>query len=481
MNSHRNSRVLIIIAALISLISLVGCEMSQLDIEKNLSSKAKKPAAPITSVLGLGGDVLNLAETDYILVSQTIDDYTLENSPEVTSSISPIDPFLFLDANSNVLVNDESVEYQYIENSGNEVSVFGPEGATQVQIAKETIVYLSKVVTTEMITGWYSDNFNLWAGQDNLAGFVNISNDNENFYILIDTNDSADLQEVHIYMYTDANSLPDKRPAPGLAPYTVENIYDDSIVVTIPIPEAIDPNNLEDFYFIIHAALVEDAVGAEDGTSLAGETAYAGGEEPGYSGKGAWFYAVQFNLVPEISVFVEKTYSTVVNPIIVAIEIVDNGGDDPVVNPGGGSETAFAYDPSAFTTFLELGYTSNAVRWGWTNGPYGPGVYHLDIWAGAGQNDLSKGTKVGTLIFDYNGSQAIVTYLMDPGSVFLLAEVHIFVGDSPLPLKNGEYTLSPGQYLVVDDTLNGVQIYQGIITDLSGPVYLVAHASVLGF
>ncbi len=89
--------------------------------------------------------------------------------------------------------------------------------------------------------------------------------------------------------------------------------------------------------------------------------------------------------------------------------------------------------------------------WGWNNGPLGEGTYEWDIYAGAGQNDLSKGTIVGTLHVTYEGGGVTVTYEMDEG--FFLGETHLWVGNTPLPqVFRGRshvpagYTNAPGQF-----------------------------------
>src|SRR5690606_34969211 len=55
-----------------------------------------------------------------------------------------------------------------------------------------------------------------------------------------------------------------------------------------------------------------------------------------------------------------------------------------------GCETAFAFGEK---TFIDLGVTKS--RWGWQMGPLNKGTYEAPLFAGAGQNDVTKGTKVG--------------------------------------------------------------------------------------
>jgi hypothetical protein len=112
---------------------------------------------------------------------------------------------------------------------------------------------------------------------------------------------------------------------------------------------------------------------------------------------------------------------------------------------------------------------------GWSNGPLSAGNYTFYIYAGAAQCNLSKGKKVGTLTVNYNGSKATITYNMYAGNT--MTETHLYVGNDKLPKKNGQYTVSPGQY-PYSHTLNNATTDQYVITGLSGKIYVVAHAVV---
>ncbi len=138
-------------------------------------------------------------------------------------------------------------------------------------------------------------------------------------------------------------------------------------------------------------------------------------------------------------------------------------------------ETAFAYGYDLAHCFSEYGFNN----WGWTNGELTPGTYDFELWAGAGQCDLSKGTLVGTLNIDYDGSIATVTYSMDAG--FTLDETHLYIGNEPLPKKkNGQYTVAPGQYPYKHDDLNGVSSDTYVVDGLLGDIYVIGHAVACG-
>lgn len=140
-------------------------------------------------------------------------------------------------------------------------------------------------------------------------------------------------------------------------------------------------------------------------------------------------------------------------------------------------ETGYAYGGDLATPFTEL---LGHGPWGWSNGPLSPGTYTWDIYAGAGQNDLSKGTLVGTLTVVYDGDAVTVTYNMDEG--FTMKETHLYVDTEPLPIKpNGESTTAPGQYgntHNLDDATTDSYEVNGFS---EADIYVVAHTVVCWF
>ncbi len=168
-----------------------------------------------------------------------------------------------------------------------------------------TEVFASKGATTssfgnplgepsECSGNYRSRSYELLAGQKKSAGFVNVSTDGNFLYVTYDTNETADLKEVHVNVYTKATDVPTKRPAPGQAPYKAQNLFLDSYTVSIPLSDF----NLQGadlcgftFYVIAHAALTVDETGSE---ANAGETAYSGGNNN--LGKGAWFYISEYTV-----------------------------------------------------------------------------------------------------------------------------------------------------------------------------------------
>ena len=109
-----------------------------------------------------------------------------------------------------------------------------------------------------------------------------------------------------------------------------------------------------------------------------------------------------------------------------------------------GCETAFAKGGYVFTTDAKanaeglptLGLARN--RWGWAINLAAPGTTSYPIYAGAGLNNISASTRVGTLTVDYTGSQVTATYTMAPGAK--ITEAHLYAGDKK------PTTIAPGQF-----------------------------------
>jgi hypothetical protein len=190
----------------------------------------------------------------------------------------------------------------------------------------------------------------------------------------------------------------------------------------------------------------------EDGNVLATETGWGNGER--FVDRGSW--AMYFHYTWQVC-----------------------GGN------GGGTETetAFASGGQLATCFLDLDLNNDGKgdfnRWGWTNGALDAGSYSFQLWAGAGQCDTSKGTLVGTVTVNYEGSTATVAFSTTGG--YKMVETHLYVGSEILPMNNGAYTVAPGQYPDISEFANGVTSDSYTVTGLNGPIYVVAHATVSGF
>ncbi|NGP76701.1 hypothetical protein G3570_08655 [Balneolaceae bacterium YR4-1] len=164
--------------------------------------------------------------------------------------------------------------------------------------------------------------------------------------------------------------------------------------------------------------------------------------------------------------------------------IIENDGQTIMM----AGETAFAYNPNYSTCFdEEIIANTTFPNWGWTNGPISDGFEDtFDIWAGAGQCDLSKGTLVGELFVSYSGGTLTATYNMTVTSpytnkLYTMTTAHLYAGGDAYPTNGGEYTVAPGQYTEVHDPLSNLTTYTIEISGLSGAIYFIAHADVEGF
>ncbi len=145
------------------------------------------------------------------------------------------------------------------------------------------------------------------------------------------------------------------------------------------------------------------------------------------------------------------------------------------------SRTSFAYGCEEYATcFLDLDVTDpeddGPQRWGWTNGPFAAGHYEFDLYIEAVECDLAAARLVGYMTLDYDGSAATVSYYTFAGVV--MSEVHLYIGSNPLPLYEDGYSVAPGHYPYIAHNLSDATTHIFNINDLSGNVYLVAHAVV---
>ncbi|MFG6688059.1 T9SS type A sorting domain-containing protein, partial [Mariniflexile sp. HNIBRBA6329] len=136
----------------------------------------------------------------------------------------------------------------------------------------------------------------------------------------------------------------------------------------------------------------------------------------------------------------------------------------------GKCETAFARANEGAECFIP-----DFRRWGWTNYIECEGEYTMPLYAGAAHCDTSKGTNVGNVIVNYSNGMVTVTYdIEEPG--YVMSEAHVYVGCDPYPKKNGTNTVAPGQFPYNPSNLGYVRNYSVKVTDISGPIYVIAHA-----
>jgi uncharacterized repeat protein (TIGR01451 family) len=170
------------------------------------------------------------------------------------------------------------------------------------------------------------------------------------------------------------------------------------------------------------------------------------------------------------------------NPVGLPNDITDTDSATVTVlrNLCFGDETAWAYGGRYAKPNWD--YVNNKF-WGWTNGPLSEGDYIFDIYAGAGQNDLTKGTWVGELHVSYHGGTVTVTYKMLVDD-FYLGETHLWVGSDVLPKvtrgKSTVYTNAPGQFpYSAGFELGEYQTeWTWTGTGFTGDIYVAAHSVV---
>ena len=157
------------------------------------------------------------------------------------------------------------------------------------------------------------------------------------------------------------------------------------------------------------------------------------------------------------------------------------GGDDYIDTDGDGipdycdqEDTNLENCETAFmlgnTTLISLDLGNK--RWGWAEYFEGPsGIYEHDVYAGAGQNDIAKGTMVGTVTLTVSDDNVEVKFDLNSGVI--ADETHIYFSDDNAPT-----TTAPGQYGNTD----GSDFTGSRTTNFSysgdGDFWLIVHAEV---
>jgi hypothetical protein len=113
------------------------------------------------------------------------------------------------------------------------------------------------------------------------------------------------------------------------------------------------------------------------------------------------------------------------------------------------------------------------------NGLYPPQAYPytLELWAAAGQCDLSKGSLAGSVSFTLWNNSAQVTYQTANG--FTMEETHVYIGTQQIPTnKQGQATFGPGQYPYQHNLDAATSDVYTIPWNNMVAQYLIAHAVV---
>ncbi|MGR8935606.1 MAG: hypothetical protein ACU837_14625 [Gammaproteobacteria bacterium] len=323
------------------------------------------------------------------------------------------------------------------------------------QLALASLLLLASTGTVfSATTSW-----TLIAGQTMPVGTVTVTNDATNLYVTYALDNpayaNATFGNLQVFIGQNLNVVPANNngtPIPGQfcqaaggACYDATGLKSYTFTVPFSVLGIADINDVcgTPLSVVTHAEVDMDG----DPSTTDHETAFGGDSAGG--GPRWWFYG---------------TYT-----------IDCSTGEPPLAY----CETAFAKGGYIWTTdkksnpenLPSLMLTKN--RWGWAIKLTAPGTTSYDLWAGAGLNNTSKATKVGTVTVSWDGAYATVTYNMLSGKT--LKEVHLYAGDvSPTTLAPGQFgNLQGFDPAAASYSFNDVELYDN---NGDGSVWLIAHA-----
>jgi len=309
-----------------------------------------------------------------------------------------------------------------------------------------------------MITACNSTTWQLNAGNTfKNAGFVNVSNDNTNLYVTVNSTFGfqSGSENLKIWVGTNLDLLPSNTQGvaiPGQFPLktTLASGVNEYTFI-IPFTAIEGYGGITDctskIYVFVHGDVISDANGGTD-------TAWGGNSctQSGTDGNKRWICS---------GVYQAKCCTP--------------------PPPSGYTQTAFAKGSWVFTSdkksnpenLSSLNLTKN--RWGWAINVKATGTTSYSIYAGAGLNNISKGKKVGTLNVDWNGSSVTVTYTMLPG--YSMEGVHVYAGDfKPTTIAPGQY----GNQASFDPNATTYTETYTVSDSNADGIWIIAHAGVYG-
>ena len=294
---------------------------------------------------------------------------------------------------------------------------------------------LATAQTVEVVDGEYCTD--LIAGQNIDIGDVCVTADNEFICVTYKIDVAGwSIKETHLWVGQDIATLPVNRrgnPVIGRFPYGDSGLDTQGWAVKIPIASlclTVEDICLEDqiVNFAAHAAVCFTA----NGIVTAEETAW--GEGVQITAGGSWAMRDEFTLtcvMPELE-----------------------------------CETAWAYGDFELNDFI------NTNRWGWfselkmTDGDW----YRFPIYAGAGQNDIAKGTQVGEIGIQYSTSLRCGVYAVAfVYPEYKMVETHLQVDYTP------PTTAAPGRFNQNDKVFISLEE-----TDGEAVVYYMPHGTFDG-
>lgn len=284
----------------------------------------------------------------------------------------------------------------------------------------------------------------LIAGQTIDAGDVCLEVVGENLIVTFTTTGGWELLETHLWVGSNLAEMPQTKqgnPKIGNFPYQSGDITGQTAYFfTVPLVNLGGPNYLETlcnqtFFMAAHAAVRK----ADGSGGYQTETGWASGQPLVQQGSWAMYFTFQFVC-----------------------------GTTPPPPPEN-CETAFAYGDMKLWDILDSNGDPITNRWGWQVTVNVDDSLVLPIYAGAGQNDITKGTYVGDLSIHYDGSIVTVYFQMIPP--FTMNETHLYAGTVYTD------TAAPGQFGNIHD-LDSVTSDTYTIAISGSPIYIVAHAVV---
>ncbi|WP_428261347.1 hypothetical protein [Haliangium sp.] len=303
----------------------------------------------------------------------------------------------------------------------------------------------------------------LKAGRRQDAGDVCVQVVGDDLVVTYTTENGWVLSEAHLWVGDSVLAMPhNRRGAPNVADFPLASgdlSGATAHTVSVPLSEfglsgnetACEPVT---FFVAAHADMLRDRDG--DGEYEISTSAWGAGKRFGRRGNRATYFSGK-------------------------LECSGESGADPVEK---NCETAFAFGGDDATCFLGIDDDGDGKgdfrRWGWTNGPLGSGTFVWDVYAGAGQCDLSKGTVVGALVVVSDGDLMTVSLELD--APYTMEDAQLYVGNELLPRDcRGDFTVAPGQYPQVVEFDGDSTNYTFAPVPVSGQVHVVAHATVCGF
>jgi hypothetical protein len=318
------------------------------------------------------------------------------------------------------------------------------------------------------VNGTASSFANLIAGQNIVAGTLNlddIDTDNNGLVDALEVTYNTDagwsLDAIHLWVGHPTTSPPKNRsgnPVPGHYPYKASNIQAGTYTVVIPFSDFGYACDQADHIYMVSAH-------ADLRNTTTNQTEGAWSDGARLTAKGSW-------------------------AMTTTIEIAC---DRPPTSNAYDRLEAFAKG-SASTCFQDVATCSfEDANWGWTNGPFTPGTYTMDLFASA--VDCAGGTDVGNVTVVYNENEsATITVTMQgtapgAGKPYSLFKAWLHVGAAPTPVITQGPPATIGQCSIDDNHFgeksqglgNDAASWSTTVNDLSGPIYVSLGALVDGF